>query len=298
VGDYIRPVLWEVRGETQVFMTSLLAGVIGHGPAATVSANVPDLHHFRGSFGGKDVIPLWRDPDGTQPNLAAAFWAALQAAYGERPEAEDVFAYAYAILANPGYVTRFENELQVPGPRLPITKNKELFDRGAALGRELLRWHTFGERFRSKGDGFKLEGTAKVQKPISHSRSDYPERHRHDEARRVLVVGEGEIGPVAPEVWTFSVSGYAVVESWLDYRMKDGAGKKSSALDAIRLERWTDDLTRELLEVLWVLEWSIAKYPVLDSWLEQVLASELFAATEIGEPTESEPKEPKVDRSR
>jgi hypothetical protein len=298
VGDYIRPVLWEARSASQAFMTSLLAGVVGHGPAATISAHVPDLHHFRGSYGGKDVIPLWRDPGGSQPNIGAGFLKALETAHGRRPLAEDVFAYAYAVLAHPGYVTRFEEELQVPGPRLPVTKNKELFDRGAKLGREVIRWHTFGERFRTKGDGFKLAGSAKVRKAIPHAAADYPERHHFDETARVLIVGDGEVGPVSPEVLKFSVSGLQVVKSWLDYRMKKGAGKKSSPLDDIRPERWTDDLTRELLEVLWVLEWTLGQYPVLDSWLDEVLAGDLFTAPEIPGATEAERKEPKVERSR
>ena len=65
LGDFIRPVLWHAHSDRQVYLTSLLTGVLGLGPAATVSAQIPDLHHFRGSFGGKGVIPLWRDADAT-----------------------------------------------------------------------------------------------------------------------------------------------------------------------------------------------------------------------------------------
>jgi hypothetical protein len=104
----------------------------------------------------------------------------------------------------------------------------------------------------------------------------------------VLQVGAGEVGPVSPEVWTFSVSGLQVVKSWLDYRMKKGAGKKSSPLDDIRPGRWTDEMTRELLELLWVLEWTLSKYPEIDAWLDEVLAGELFRADEIPTPTDAE----------
>jgi hypothetical protein len=61
-------------------------------------------------------------------------------------------------------------------------------------------------------------------------------------------------GPVAPEVWEFEISGLKAVQSWLGYRMKKRAGKKSSPLDDIRPERWTPKMTDELLELLWVLE--------------------------------------------
>src|SRR5208337_3175471 len=55
VCDRPRRPLWKSCGEFQVFLTSLLTDVLGYGPAASVSSFVPDLHHFRGSFGGKDV---------------------------------------------------------------------------------------------------------------------------------------------------------------------------------------------------------------------------------------------------
>jgi hypothetical protein len=165
---------------------------------------------------------------------------------------------------------------------LPVTKDKALFDRGAALGRELLRWHTYGERFREKGDKFKLTGSAKVTTADPDHASEIP---REAQVRRqeagTLRVGDGEIGNVSPEVWNFSVSGLQVVKSWLDYRMKKGAGKKSSPLDDIRPERWTEEMTRELVDLLWVLQWTLEQYPTLDTWLDQVLESELFTADEI-----------------
>jgi len=298
VGDFIRPALWRGWSAQQCYLTSLLSGVIGVGPGAVAAAYVPDCHHFRGSYGGKDVIPLWRDPEAHTANITASFLAALKAAYGKAPRAGDIFAYAYAVLANPGYVRRYEEELQVPGPRLPVTKDKALFDRGAALGRDLLRWHTYGERFREKGDKFKLTGSAKVTTSIPTTPAKYPEKHKYDDKKRVLCVGDGEIGPVSPEVWNFSVSGLQVVKSWLNYRMKKGAGKKSSPLDDIRPERWTEEMTRELVDLLWVLEHSLASYPALDAWLDEVLAGALFTGDEIPKPTKDERKAPKEPKAR
>lgn len=294
LGDYLRPVLWHIQSARQVYLTSLLGGILGTGPAATVSAFVPDLHHFRGSYGGKDVIPLWRDPDGCRPNIARGLLDALTAAHGARPRAEDVFAYAYAVLANPGYVTRFEDELQVPGPRLPVTGDRALFARGAALGRALLRWHTYGERFAD--DDFELTGEAQVVRVVPGTAEDYPARHRYDADTGTLHVGDGAIAPVSEAVWAFSVSGLQVVKSWLDYRMKRGAGRKSSPLDDIRPERWTDEMTRELLDLLWVLAWTIEQYPALDAWLDDVLQGPLLAAADIPAPTAAERKPPAVER--
>jgi hypothetical protein len=296
LGDYWRPPLWLSASEKQVYLCSLLGTRLGRGPGSVATGLVPDYHHFRGSYGGRDVIPLWRDADAKTANITASFVSALKTAYGKAPTPEGIFAYAYAVLANPGYVKRYEEELQVPGPRLPVTKDRALFDRGAALGRELLRWHTYGERFRDKGDKFKLTGSAKVTVSIPTTPTKYPEKHKYDDKKQVLRVGDGEIGNVSPEVWNFSVSGLQVVKSWLDYRMKKGAGKKSSPLDDIRPERWTEEMTRELVDLLWVLEHSLASYPALDAWLDEVLAGSLFTGNAIPKPTDAERKEPKVRR--
>lgn len=110
-----------------------------------------------------------------------------------------------------------------------------------------------------------------------------------------LHVGDGRVAEVSKPVWEFSVSGLKVVEAWLACRMKGGSGKSSSALDEIRPERWTADMTKELLEVLWVLEATIAMYPALDAFLTEVVAGETFSADELPKPTDAERKEPKIE---
>jgi hypothetical protein len=68
--------------------------------------------------------------------------------------------------------------------------------------------------------------------------------------------------------------------------MRDGAGKKSSPLDDIRPQIWQFD--HELLDLLWVLDATVDLYPELSSLFEEVIKSELFAATEFPQPTELE----------
>lgn len=280
LGDRMRAPLWQCSGPGQLYMTSLLSGVLGPGPAATVSAHVPDLHHFRGSFGGKDVIPLWRDAARREANVCAGVLEALRGQGLAGVEGVHLFAYAYAVLANPRYVERFSEELRSPGPRLPLTKDARLFMQGAELGLSLLRLQARA--------GAPPVGLARCAEPVVGC----PERHRYEEAARTLVVGAGRFAPVAPEVWRLSVSGLQVVKSWLDYRMKGGAGRRSSALDDIRPEVWTEEMSQELLELLWVLEATLARYPELDDFLEQVLAGELSTEAELPRPTEEERKQP------
>lgn len=97
---------------------------------------------------------------------------------------------------------------------------------------------------------------------------------------------------MSPQVWEFEVSGLKVVQSWLGYRMKKRAGKKSSPLDEIRPERWTARMSDELLELLWVLEATLAMEPELEAALEKVVAGPCFAAADLPTPTPEERKAP------
>ena len=61
--------------------------------------------------------------------------------------AEDFFAYTYAVLSAPAYVETFSEELTLPGPHLPVTRDSALFARAVTHGRHLLWLHSYGERF-------------------------------------------------------------------------------------------------------------------------------------------------------
>ena len=198
--------------------------------------------------------------------------------------AERLFAYTYGILAQPGYVERFWDELEQPPPHLPITRDTELFERVADLGERLLHLHTYGERFvgPSRPHG-PVRGAARNTKAVGDA---LPEGHSYDPDKRVLHVGEGEFAPVSPEVYEYSVSGFHVVKSWLDRRKLERSGRKSSPLDDIRPERW--EFSGELLELLWVLEETVRLQPEGATLLDEVCASDLFTADELPTPTDEE----------
>ena len=294
----MRPERWQTHSRKQVYIASLLTEVLGAGPAASATALVPDLHHFRGSFGGRHVIPLWRDADATEPNVTGGLLEAIGEAHGGEVRAERLFAYAYGVLAQPSYAERFWDELEQPPPRLPIAKDAALFGRVADLGERLLWLHTYGERFRdpAAGRGDIAPGEARCTKPVPPS--PLPEGHAYDAEARVLRVGKGasagEFAPVSPEVYGYSVSGFHVVKSWLDRRKRERSGRKSSPLDEIRPERW--EFTGELLALLWVLEETLRLQPEGAALLAAVCASDLFAADELPAPAAAERQPPGTAR--
>lgn len=294
-----RPPLWLVNTDRQLYITSLLTIPLGTGPGLTVCSYIPDRHHFS-NRGQKDVIPLYRDAAANQPNILPGLLEVLNKAYGREITPEDFAGYVFGILAQPEYTRLFADELTGKEVRVPLTKDKKLFAKVSEFGKELIWLHTYGERL-SDADhpaGRIPKGKAQCTKAVSDQESNYPNEFHYDETTKKLYVGDGEFAPVPLAVWEFEVSGLKVVQSWLGYRMRERSGKKSSPLDDIRPRVWTREFTRELLELLWVLEITVAGYPKQQQLLEAVLAGDLFTAAELPAVPDEAREAPKVKRSR
>lgn len=282
-----RPSLWAARSDSQVFMVSKPTHTLGGGPAATATTLVPDLHCFRGSFGGKDVFPMYRDSSGT-PNVDPSLLSAVNDAHRRLDEnrtattVERLFAYSYGVLAGADYTERFAAELETPGPRVPLSADPALFDSMAQHGERLLWLHTYGERFVAR-HGSVRDSRVRLKREISRlpdGRSDI----RHDTASETLVVADGTIAGVPHEVWNFEVSGMPVVRKWLGYRTLEGAGRarsSSSPLDHIRPMKWAPEWTEELLDLLSVLRQTIDLLPGGTTLLDQICAGDLIAASAL-----------------
>ncbi|MFM2273153.1 MAG: hypothetical protein RL702_2218 [Pseudomonadota bacterium] len=290
--DRLRPELVRAWGKGNTFFATLATKYLGVGSAMGASSAPPDLDYFCGR-GGKDIIPLYRDAAGTSPNVAGGLIAALAKQYDTPISPEDLAAYVYAALGGQSYTRRFWNELETPGPRVPLTKDGKTFADTAKMGRKLIWLHTYAERFRGDDRGDEVPaGSAKIIKGVSDSPIQYPESYSFDPDTGEITIGTGRIGPVSSEIWEFEVSGLKVVQSWLGYRMKKRSGKKSSPLDDIRPERWTARMSEELLELLWVLEATLAMEPDLEAQLDKIVAGPCFTSAELPEPSDEERKAP------
>lgn len=281
LGDFLRPTLWQTHSDTQVYMTSFLTAVLGRGPAATVAAYPPDLDHFRGSFGGRHIIPLWRDAAAQTPNVATGLLDTLGEQLNVSVTPEDLFAYAYALLSTTSYVETYSEELTIPGPRLPITADPKLFVEAAAIGCRLIGWHTYGKRMGLDAP----RGMARNTTPVPTTPDGYPNEFRYDEKTCKLHVGEGVFAPIPPEVIAFEVSGLQVVSSWLSHRMREPSGRNVSSLDRIRPASWTAGMTVELLELLWTLEATVSHRVALDDLLQRIISGPLVATSSLPTPS-------------
>ena len=119
------PTIWNSYSARQLYLTALDAHSPSSGPAVTFTALIPDLHHYKGSFGGR-VRPLWRDGAATDSNIKPALLMYLAKIYGRSVKPEDLMAYVAAVMAHPAFATRFRSDLVQPGLRVPFTADTKL----------------------------------------------------------------------------------------------------------------------------------------------------------------------------
>lgn len=289
------PPFWRVASDRQVFFATNQSHPLGIGPAIVAEANIPDQNYFCNR--ATEVFPCYGDAAAKHPNILPGLLDLLQRTYGRKVSPEDFLAYVYGILAQPAFTKRFHDELESRELRVPLTKDANLFERVAEVGRRLLWLHTYGQRFtgQSRHKGHMPRGAARCRKPVSDKADDYPDRFDYEPDDKRLTVGTGTFEPLEPEVYEFEVSGLKVVQSWLGYRMRSGKGRKSSPLDDIRPQCWTAQFTTELLELLWVLEATMAEYPKQGQLLEQVLAGPLVDAADLPDVPDAARRAPKAD---
>ena len=285
--DTPRPDLWAVRSQCQVFATEQHADPLEGGPALAFSAFIPDMHHTNGR-GGR-VLPLWRDPSGSEPNILPGLLLLLHNidGFGDVTP-EDLLAYIAAVTAHSGYTARFMTELADPGVRVPITRCSDLFDSAVSIGGQVVWLWTYGQRYVDKvggrPTGAPLAPSGKrpmLIHPITAS--PMPAAFEFDSSAESLRVGNGEIRPVPASVWEYQVSGYRVVQRWLKRRVAHPDGKQTSELDRIVATKWSFEYTTELLDLLNVVRQLIEFEPVQGELLGGIMEAPLLTVGDLAQ---------------
>ena len=221
--DRAASVFWRGQGSHQVWLTTVIRTKLGTGPALTATPYVPDLHHYNGR-GDMGKVALFRDVSADQPNVTVGLLATLSEKLDTEITAEELLAYVYALGGTAAFSYRFNKELaEAAGPiHIPMTASLALFQQAVDLGRDLLWWHTWGERFAS-GDKSRLpDGPAKEVCRVDGMPTDYA----YDADSHTLTVGAGDFAPVSPEAWNFEVSGLKVLRSLARLPNEDPQGQE------------------------------------------------------------------------
>ena len=290
------PELWSARSDAQIFLTAPSDRSPTNGPALTITAAIPDLHHYNGR-GGR-VFPLWRDAGASSANLPPKLLPCLAQRLGRAVSAEDFLAYVAATAAHPAFTARFQDDLSTPGLRLPLTADAATFTAAAALGRTVIWLHTFGERLADPDHGRpaqppRLPEAKRPRIPaagaIPQTPAAMPDALNYDAAKQRLSIGTGYVENVPPAVWHYEVSGKQVLLQWFSYRKRDrerpiiGDRRPPSPLGQIQPDHWLAEYTTELINVLNVLGWLVELEPEQAALLEKICGGPLIAAEELRE---------------
>lgn len=275
------PTLWAGRIPGQVFAIELHSEHPRTGPGLVYTNLIPDVHHFRGSGGGR-ALPM-RHPDGSA-NIAPGLPDALSRRLARTVTGEDVFAYIAGIAGHSGFVAQFDDELRTPGIRVPITTDVRLWDQAVVLGLHLQWLHTYGEA------GAHPQGYRDVRDPridIEHPSyavpvgSAAPSQWRYDPTTRQLHVGAGRWDAVPPEATEYTVGGNRVLDSWLGYRLAQPKKRSGSPLDAINSSQWDPAWSTELTNLLSILTQLVGLEDQMGELLTDVLATPILTRNEL-----------------
>ncbi|WP_328889810.1 type ISP restriction/modification enzyme [Streptomyces sp. NBC_00316] len=230
--DAARPELWRVADGHQLFAVEHGFVPQDTGPALSVTALLPDGHSPAGRPGR--IRPLYRRPDGIEPNLAPGLLALLRTRHGDAVTAESVLAWTVAAARH-----------SPAGCAVPLPADTARWSAGVELGRELIRLQLRGAR---GGERPRLPGGRRPY--VRAAVPAAPGTLEYDPDDEALLLGMGRISPVPAGAWEFRVGGVRMLELWFERRTAaDGA----DGLEAIRPRGWPQEWTSELLELITLL---------------------------------------------
>ena len=160
--------------------------------------------------------------------------------------AEDVFTYIYTVFHSFDYRARYEAQLKLDFPRVPLPESLGLFQELAAIGHSLLALHLLESPMlnqfvttRSGPSNPEVDrvGWSDGTVWLDASKTSAPEGHRATKPGTIGFHG------VPEEVWDFYIGGYQVCHKWL----KDRKGRRLSDKDIAHYQKIVVALNETIL---------------------------------------------------
>jgi hypothetical protein len=180
-----------------------------------------DLHILETANASAYLCPLYLHPDKgdmftdeeareRKPNLNPKLIESLAEVYRKEPTPEEIFYYIYGILYSNVYRSKYAEFLKIDFPRVPFTRNYELFKTIGKYGSKLVDLH--------------LMKAAELNNPIVKFQGggDYGVRKvKYDEKGKQVYINDSQyFEGIEREVWEYQIGGYQVLDKWLKDREK------------------------------------------------------------------------------
>jgi len=152
-----------------------------------------------------------------QPNLNPKLVKALAEVYAKEPTPDAIFYYIYGVLYANTYRSKYAEFLKADFPRVPFTKDYDLFLKIGEHGKRLADLHLM-KSVELDNPIARLQGSGdcKVEKPNCKR-----------EEKRIYINKSQYFEGVEGEIWEYQIGGYKVAEKWL----KDRKGRTLSPDD-------------------------------------------------------------------
>lgn len=204
----------------------------------------------------KDLFTPLKDKITRKPNFSAEFIKDLEKrlnllfipeGHGDfniTVSALNVFYYIYAVFYSPTYRQRYVEFLKMDFPRLPLTRNRDLFKQLSQFGERLVEIHLMKVPIENRRC-FPIQGNNLVEKIVYQQ-------------NKVFINKTQYFGNVVREIWEFQFGGYQICQKWLTDR-------KGHVLNFAECSRYLYILaaveeTRELMEKI---DETISVFPLL-----------------------------------
>lgn len=195
-----------------------------------ITSDITDSRIFISRRGAADIFPLWlynfenktqnqllpsTQSESRTSNIKKEVINLLSSSYKNHVSPEEIFYYIYAVLFSNIYRQKYLEFLKIDFPRIPFTKDYQLFKQVSELGKNLTELHLLkspllnetSSRFEGKNDDF-------VKKP-----------HYDEKEKRVYINNKQYFTNVTAELWNYYIGGYQVLYKWL----KDRNGRSLSS---------------------------------------------------------------------
>ena len=223
-----------------------------------ITKDVTDFNLFY--RGGNVNFPLYLYPEKNtllsqinsadpHSNLNLELFDRLTKFFGQKPTPEEIFYYIYAVLYSPAYREKYAQFLKTDFPRIPFTRDKEIFQALSEMGERLASIHLLDSveldppLVRFEGDGDCLVAKTR-DKGFYHD----PDRER------MHINKDQYFEPIEEDIYQYRIGGYQVLDKWLKDRkerrltldeIKNYCRTASAIIKTVEIQKELDDVYLE-----------------------------------------------------
>lgn len=181
---------------------------------------ITEARYMENAFSHVYVTPLYlyesvlspktkSDSDAKIENFTKPFRKYINKLYSNHFSPEEILGYIFSVLHSQTYREKYSGELKGDFPRIPFTKDKNIFIKLSALGSELIRVHLLEEGADYPYGDFLGNGNSLVEKP----------NYVYEKKIGKLFINKTQyFNNVPKEVFNFVIGGYNALEDYLATR--------------------------------------------------------------------------------